>query len=265
MDRVAIVPSERHAVDDVADLYSVLVALEKLEKANTRDLVSPESYQTALQRLLTKYALIVEQLKEIAQQGSAASGTSTASLSGTSGLSAKVGIAEMTGKLFLEPDGKGLDRFIAEYSLPVPAARARISNPTRAQGAGGNQRESLPQGPRVDPKLVLEVGQHFITLMDCVKLQQTAVDQLHPILSDLLSSLRQAAPNFEPTEKLNSWMTKLNSMHASDSLDERDTRELAFDLDRSYQQFHRFLQNLNNPTPTQSAPSSAVSTTSMGA
>ena len=224
MERVSIAPSERHSVDYVADLYSVLVTLEKLEKAHHCDLVPEEQYRTSIRRLLDKYNAIIAQLKE---------GVETPGVTGTGKL------AEQVGLYFTNPDGKGLDRFIAEFTIPCPAARARI------QGKVVPSSQETSTGPVVDPKVVLEVGQHFITLMDSVKLQQTAVDQLHPILSDLLASLRLAAPEFEGLEKLNQWFERLNKMHASDQLDDRDTRELAFDLDRSYQNFHRFLAHLN--------------------
>ncbi len=44
--------------------------------------------------------------------------------------------------------------------------------------------------PRVsEARIVAETVQHFITAMDSLKLEMTAVDQLYPILSDLLASL----------------------------------------------------------------------------
>lgn len=47
-------------------------------------------------------------------------------------------------------------------------------------GAGGSERERA--------KLVAETTQNFITFMDALKLKLRAKDQLHPLLSELMSS-----------------------------------------------------------------------------
>ena len=52
---------------------------------------------------------------------------------------------------------------------------------------------------------VAEAVQHFITTMDAVKLEQRAVDELQPLLSDLWESLTRLPdlPNdFEPNRKV---------------------------------------------------------------
>jgi ESCRT-I complex subunit VPS28 len=92
---------------------------------------------------------------------------------------------------------------------------------------------------------VAETVQHFITTMDAVKLEQRAVDELQPLLSDLMDSLTKLTktPNdFEPNWKVQKWLQKLNVMRAVDEIDEEDTRQLYHDLDSAYAEFTRYLK-----------------------
>ena len=56
-------------------------------------------------------------------------------------------------------------------------------------------------------KYVAEAVQHFITLMDSLKLNMVAVDQLHPLLSDLVFScflqLKSLSNHIGPESKQN--------------------------------------------------------------
>lgn len=93
---------------------------------------------------------------------------------------------------------------------------------------------------------VAECVQFFITLMDSVRLEQRAADDLHPMLSDLMSSvtLIPGVPT-EVTSSVERWLIRLNGMKAAEELDEEQGRELLFDLDKSYNGFHRFLKERN--------------------
>lgn len=93
---------------------------------------------------------------------------------------------------------------------------------------------------------VAETVQHFITAMDAVKLEQRAVDELQPLLSDLMNALIQLpdTPNdFGPNQRVQRWLEKLNSMRAVDQIDEDDGRQLYHDLDSAYSEFTRYLRN----------------------
>jgi ESCRT-I complex subunit VPS28 len=236
MDFLDIPYSERHYVDDLSDLYAAIVAIEKLEKAFHRDMISNESYETILRRLLKKYRTIVAQLENS---------------------SSGAGSSHQLGKF-------SIDAFWADYGSKCSAARQRVRvghpDEVREQEAAAaaalvtshqqQQQQQREKEKQFDPKIVLECGQFFITLMDCLKLQQTAVDQLFPILVDLVNSLKKLPKAHEllPSVlgKLESWVTRLTGMHPSDELNDRDTRELAFDLERGYQTFYQLLSNNNN-------------------
>ena len=92
---------------------------------------------------------------------------------------------------------------------------------------------------------VADTVQSFITTMDAVKLEQRAVDELHPLLSDLMDALTRLpdTPNdFEPNDKVQYWLMKLNQMRAVDEIDEDDARQLYHDLDSAYAEFTRYLR-----------------------
>ena len=92
---------------------------------------------------------------------------------------------------------------------------------------------------------VAETVQNFIITMDAVKLDQRAVDELQPLLSDLMDALTrlQDTPNdFEPNRKVQQWLQKMNAMRAVDQIDEDDARQLYHDLDSAYAEFNRYLK-----------------------
>lgn len=246
MDLAEIPYSERHYADTLADLYAVVVAIERLEKVHHRDLVSIEDYEATLRRLLDKYASIVSQLQQLPTDATTTPNSATQSMSRVSPLTSS----------FASPDsGFDLEVFWNEYCSKCSAARQRIRSghpqdikKEMALQQAAAASDASQRAKALDPKLVLECGQYFITLMDSLKLQQTAVDQLFPILSDLVIALHKF-PN--ATEvlgplvgKLEAWVARLNRMHPSDEVDERGAREFAFDLERGYQTFYHFLSGV---------------------
>jgi len=92
---------------------------------------------------------------------------------------------------------------------------------------------------------IAETVQHFITTMDAVKLEQRAVDELQPLLSDLMNALIQIPDtnnDFGPNQIVKKWLVKLNAMRAADMIDEDDGRQLYLDLDSAYSEFTRHLR-----------------------
>lgn len=55
MSLLEIPPSERQDVEYLADLYACVVAIEQIEKAQLREYITPEQYNSAVDRLLKKY------------------------------------------------------------------------------------------------------------------------------------------------------------------------------------------------------------------
>jgi ESCRT-I complex subunit VPS28 len=82
--------------------------------------------------------------------------------------------------------------------------------------------------------------------MDSLKLNMVAVDQVHPLLSDLNGSLNKLTilpPDFEGKIKMKDWIARLSKMGAADELTEQQARQLHFDLESSYNSFMAALPN----------------------
>lgn len=98
--------------------------------------------------------------------------------------------------------------------------------------------------------------------MDSLKLKMVAVDQLQPLLLDLNDALTRVTtlpPNFEGKTKVQYWYVPrlyvdytplmslycrlgiLSRMKASDQLNEEQERQMLFDLDSAYNQFHKLI------------------------
>jgi hypothetical protein len=54
-------------------------------------------------------------------------------------------------------------------------------------------------------KVVAETVQHFITLMDSLRLNLVAIDDIHPLLNDLIDSITNSLINFDGKEKILKW------------------------------------------------------------
>ncbi|KAI8921135.1 hypothetical protein PhCBS80983_g03725 [Powellomyces hirtus] len=135
-----------------------------------------------------------------------------------------------------------VNAFMREYKLTCPAATRRlleIGVPATVEHA---TTDSTSSGGVA--KHVAETVQVFITLMDSLKLNYVAVDQIHPQLSDLIQSLN-SIPSL-PTDyvgkgKIRDWLITLNKMKASDEINQDQVRQLLFDLESALTEFHRSL------------------------
>ncbi|KAL3901016.1 MAG: hypothetical protein SGCHY_000919 [Lobulomycetales sp.] len=145
----------------------------------------------------------------------------------------------------LAKDKFNLQEFVQTYSMNVPAAakRMEIGVPATFEhnasgGSGGGS------GGESSAKHVADTVQLLITLMDSLKLSLVSVDQIHPLLSDLIQSLNKVSTlpaDFVGREKIKTWLIKLNHMRAADELTPDESRQLLFDLESAHAEFHRTL------------------------
>jgi ESCRT-I complex subunit VPS28 len=115
--------------------------------------------------------------------------------------------------------------------------------------SGGAGFERLEKGfPAVEkssnPKTIAEAVQNFITLMDSLRLNMVACDQLQPLLNDLVEAMHKCNldVSFHGNVKVEAWLTKLNGMSAQQELDEQSVRQMLFDLESAYNAFHKALK-----------------------
>ena len=190
---------EREAYDEQANLYSIILATEALERAYARDAISQKEYVEQCKKLISQFRMAERVLR-----GSMSTET-----------------------------------FMSLYQMDCPRAVERLlvqGVPESIKGASTDASHAVT---------VAETVQHFITTMDAVRLEQRAVDELQPLLSDLYDSLTRLpeTPNeFEPNRKVQHWLQRLNSMRAVDEIEDDDARQLIHDLDLAYTEFNRYLK-----------------------
>ncbi|RKP00320.1 hypothetical protein CXG81DRAFT_13377 [Caulochytrium protostelioides] len=195
---------ERESYENLADLYSIIVAVEQLERAYIRDAVPAAEYTTACQKLIAQYKTALN-LADIASP----------------------------------------EAFMAQWDLHCPAARKRLIEvgvPATFEHGGNNSQDRT--GNKAQAKYSAETVQCFITLMDSLKLNMVAVDEIHPQLSDLIQSLNRIdglPATYEGKSRIRDWLVLLNKKKASDQLDDGQVRQLLFDLESAHTEFHRFL------------------------
>eukprot|EP01105_Mastigella_eilhardi_P018737 TRINITY_DN4367_c0_g1_i1.p1 TRINITY_DN4367_c0_g1~~TRINITY_DN4367_c0_g1_i1.p1 ORF type:complete len:255 (-),score=84.32 TRINITY_DN4367_c0_g1_i1:125-847(-) len=134
-------------------------------------------------------------------------------------------------------DVPDVPKFLREYNLNCAAAVHRLLY----SGKPATIEHELVAN---SAKVVAETVQAFITTMDSLKLNMTAVDSVQPLLNDLLDALNRNGslqPDFEGKIKMRNWLEILSRKKASDTLDEDQCRQLLFDLDQSYAAFHKSL------------------------
>ena len=80
--------------------------------------------------------------------------------------------------------------------------------------------------------------------MDALRLNMVAIDQIHPLLSDLVEAVQKCSfDSFSGhVKKLESWLERVSGMAANAELDAEAVRQLLFDLENSYASFHKALK-----------------------
>ena len=146
-------------------------------------------------------------------------------------------------KTALKDDYPDIEKFIDENDMDVAFAKARLLGAqvaaTRIYHGDSNKAEVVH---------ILEAGQHFVTLVDSLKLELVHVDDILPLVRELstaLAGIPSLSANFESKEIVNSWLSKLNQMKASDKISVEDTRQMSLDLDNAYSVFHRAVSKIS--------------------
>lgn len=130
-----------------------------------------------------------------------------------------------------------VERFMSDYNMQCPMAATRLLH----SGLPATVEHKTKQSAN-DPEAVAvaETVQHFITVMDTLKLNLSAVDQICPIMLDLINSMdkiQSLPPNFLPREKVREWYSKLYQRQANYEMPADDARQLMYELESSYTTF----------------------------
>lgn len=133
--------------------------------------------------------------------------------------------------------------FCRFYNLSVRAAENRLKSGIPATIIHGDT--SKHQDAPNNETLIFHCVQHFITMMDSLKLNMRAVDELYPTLNELCESLNKLVylnSDHIVKQKTHHWLSVLYNRKAHEELAEDEVRQMSFELDQAYAAFHKFVQ-----------------------
>ncbi|PWW71758.1 ESCRT-1 complex, Vps28 subunit [Tuber magnatum] len=193
---------QRELNESLAEIYSIIVTLDFLEKAYIKDSISQETYTPTCLRLLGQY-------KTILKNSDVASAF------------------------------RDLETFKSAYHLSYPSATERLKI-----GVPATFEHAPTTSSAISARAAAEATQNFITFMDALRLHYTAKDQLHPLLSDVITSVNNVAgaKEFEGRQSIVQWLIILNQMGAGDEITEAQGRQMLFDIENAYNEFYKNLQ-----------------------
>ncbi|KAK3341283.1 ESCRT-1 complex, Vps28 subunit [Lasiosphaeria hispida] len=201
--KLAETRAERDLQESLAEIFSIIITLDELEKAFLKDAIPEAEYTEICERSLKQYKSLVAD--------------------------------ETVAKAFV-----GLEEFKAEWDLEVPRAteRIRVGMPFTAVTTSSGAAPTPATSGNTSGTLILEATQDFITFLDALRLGLLAKDQLHPLLTDVIQSVNKVTDrDFENRGKIVQWLITLNQMKATEELSEDQARELELDINSAYQGF----------------------------
>ncbi|KAG2221564.1 hypothetical protein INT45_002578 [Circinella minor] len=212
---------DRDKYDNMADLFAIIILMEHLEKAFIRDSITAEEQYTYAGNKINGVAVGVWEYTPQCVS-----------------LIAKY----KTTMTFLSESVTNLETFMNDYKLTCPAAvnRFKIGVPATYEHAVNDNKQDVGKSA----KYIAETVLHFITVMDTLRLNRHAVDELHPILADLIQSLNNVPglpADFEGRSKVRQWLITLNAMKASDEITDEQARQMLFEMEQSHTEFYRLL------------------------
>uniref|UniRef100_UPI00358DFA62 vacuolar protein sorting-associated protein 28 homolog n=1 Tax=Myxine glutinosa TaxID=7769 RepID=UPI00358DFA62 len=132
---------------------------------------------------------------------------------------------------------QSIQDFCNKFKLDCPLAMERIKEerPITIRDDKGNLN-----------RCIADIVSLFITVMDKLRLEIRAMDEIQPDLRELMETMSRMSSlpsGFEGKEKVNSWLQQLSGMSASDELDDSQVRQMLFDLESAYNSFNRHLHS----------------------
>ncbi|ORY99531.1 VPS28 protein-domain-containing protein [Lobosporangium transversale] len=196
---------ERAQMDNMADLYSIIVVLEHLEMAYIRSAITHTQYTPECRNLIAQYR--------------------TAS--------------NLLGDIDLEKFMKEYN-----LDCPAAAKRIKIGVPATVEfGDGGASDE--PNGHRTAKYVAETVQSYItvVDLLKLGRTAVDEIHPHLAELMQSLNNVRSLPADFEGRAKVREWLIKLNSMKASDQLTTSEKRQLEFDLESNYTAFRGWLDS----------------------
>ncbi|KAF2751207.1 vacuolar protein sorting-associated protein-like protein Vps28 [Sporormia fimetaria CBS 119925] len=199
--KLSTTAAERNLYDSLAEIYSIVVTLDALEKAYLKDSIAEADYTETCSRLLKQYK------------------------------------SNLTDEAVAKAFGD-LESFKREWDMECPRATERLRVGIPATVEQGPTHKSNQNGESMDATLVMNATEDFINVLDALKLGMTEKDVLHPYLVDVIQGVNKVTDqDFESKGKIVQWLITLNQMRASERLNEDQARDFLFDMEQAYHGF----------------------------
>ncbi|CCD25110.1 ESCRT-I subunit protein VPS28 NDAI_0E02930 [Naumovozyma dairenensis CBS 421] len=211
---------QRETIESLSEIYSIIITLDHVEKAYLRDSITSSQYTNTVNKLLAQYKTYLSN-EDVSKAFQSLNDFKTR---------------------FNIVASNAITRL--ERGIPVTVEHAieeDVEEDESSETQGG-QNTNRKKG-KFTGKNVAEATGNFITVMDALKLNYRAKDQLHPLLAELLLSINRVTNvDFEHRKKLIEWIVKINKMDVNQDLSDNQARELLFDLDLAYKSFYALLE-----------------------
>ncbi|OQV15638.1 Vacuolar protein sorting-associated protein 28-like protein [Hypsibius exemplaris] len=140
-------------------------------------------------------------------------------------------------KLIKSPEFETIAAFMKRFKFDCPAAMDRIKDdsPITIREDKGNTSKSIA-----------DIVANFITIMDKLKLQMKAVDEILPDMRELMDQMNNLSilpANYVGRPTVSKWLETMSTMSASSELDDEQIRQLVFDLESAYTAFQKVLHD----------------------
>lgn len=214
LQEIRLTAKEEHENEVYSEIFAIIKSLEIIEKSFIKDEIPINEYQELCYKLITQYQTLLKNniiLKDFQ-------------------------LDDFIKKYWLLNCSNGLNRLL-------------IGIPATIEHSIPNSSENLTEMPAGNNKLIAEITSNFITLMDAIKLNFKTKDQLHPILSELLTNLTNFFKNYKINndfqilkQNLIDWLIKLNKMKLNEELNDEELKTFLFDLECGYNGFYKILK-----------------------
>uniref|UniRef100_A0A7N0V0Z0 Vacuolar protein sorting-associated protein 28 homolog n=1 Tax=Kalanchoe fedtschenkoi TaxID=63787 RepID=A0A7N0V0Z0_KALFE len=199
---------EREMYENFAELYAIIKATEKLEKAYVRDVISSSEYEAECQKLIAHFKTLSSTLKDIIPS---------------------------------------VERFAETYKMDCPAAINRLvvsgvpATVEHRAAAAGSTTASAAAVAECVQNFITTMDSLRLNMVAVDQIYPLLSD-----LSSSINKLGFLPPDYEGRVKTKDWIGKLSKMGAADELTEQQARQLHFDLESSYNSFMAALPTAGN-------------------
>lgn len=217
--------------ESLAEVFSLIITLDQVEKAYIRDSISQEEYAAVCSRLLAQYNALLKNREIDAAVEDIDSFSALYRMNSSIGISRiKVGIpatAEATSSSILAAAPPTVDNSTGE----VERSSISVSEIAGSAGQSNSQQRSA--------KAVAEVTSQFIAVMDGLTLKFRSKEELHPLFSELLTNLNKAnaGSDFAGRGKLVEWLIRVNKLKMDEELTEEQAQQCFNDVEIAYNNF----------------------------